>query len=184
MEGLSLILIAAALFSHSWYLLGLYPEGRTMGVYTAALGLGALITITFVPMVLIGGDPDASPVAETMVMKMLIILWVGHAVGAGAQGIWELDERALGFYSAVVTAGSVVALIFFATTLFDAYGNAVAIGLSAVALVLSIVAGMLFFFYAVPFNILRPVAGWFTLVGSVTVLAVGLALVTTAIRAA
>ena len=66
--------------------------------------------------------------------------------------------RALGFYSAVVTAGSVVALIFFATTLFDAYGNAVAIGLSAVALVLSIVAGMLFFFYAVPFNPTFPIS--------------------------
>ena len=180
--GSQLALFASYLHHRRW------GDAGTGGLITPrsrrALGLGALITITFVPMVLIGGDPDASPVAETMVMKMLIILWVGHAVGAGAQGIWELDERALGFYSAVVTAGSVVALIFFATTLFDAYGNAVAIGLSAVALVLSIVAGMLFFFYAVPFNILRPVAGWFTLVGSVTVLAVGLALVTTAIRAA
>jgi len=182
MEGVSLILIGAALFAHSWYLLGLYPEGRTMGVSVGALGLGALIAMTFAPMVLIGGDPDANPIAETIVMKMLIIVWVGHALGTAAQGIWELDERALGFYSAVLTAVSVVALIFFATNLFDAYGSAVAISLSAAALVLSIVGGMLLFFYAVPFEILRPVAGWFTLVGSIAVLAIGLALATTAIQ--
>ena len=46
MEGISFILIGAALFSHSWYVLGLYPDGRTMGAFTAASGLGALITLS------------------------------------------------------------------------------------------------------------------------------------------
>ena len=118
MEGISLVLVGASMFAHSWYLLGLYPEGRTMGIYVAALGLAALIAMTFAPQLLIGQASGPGPLAELIVMKMLIIIWVGHAVGVGAQGIWEFDERALGFYSAVVTATSVVALIFFATNLF------------------------------------------------------------------
>ena len=52
MEGLFFILIAGALFSHAWYLLGLYNDGRTMGIVMAALGAGALIALTFDPMLL------------------------------------------------------------------------------------------------------------------------------------
>jgi len=33
MEGVFFVLIGAALFSEAWYLLGLYSEGRTMGVF-------------------------------------------------------------------------------------------------------------------------------------------------------
>ena len=59
MEAVALILIAGALFCHSWSILGLYPDGRTMGVYMGAFGVAALIAITFDPMLLIGGDVEA-----------------------------------------------------------------------------------------------------------------------------
>ena len=99
MEGVALVLIGAALFSQSWYLLGLYADGRTMGIYTGGLGLAVLITITMVPQVLLGEafDSDANLLAETTVMKMLIIVWAAYAVGVGAHGMWEFDERAIGF---------------------------------------------------------------------------------------
>ena len=84
MEGLAFVFIGAALFSHSWHLLGLYPDGRTMGTYVGALGLATLIALPLTPMLLVGGDPDAFPLAEVTVMKMLIILWAGYAVGVGA----------------------------------------------------------------------------------------------------
>ena len=60
MEGFALILIGAAIFSHAWYLLGLYSDGRTVGVLMAALGAGLLITLTFEPQLLglMGADAE------------------------------------------------------------------------------------------------------------------------------
>ena len=162
--------------------LALYPDGRTMGLFTGALGLGSLIAITFAPMVLVGGDPDANVLAETNIIKMLIVAWAGYAVGVGAQGLWDFDDRAIGFYSAILTAISAVALFYFAANLADAYGNDVTIAMSAATLLLSILAGMLFFYLAVPFNALRQVAGWFLLVGSVVIAGIGLAIVSTVIE--
>ena len=188
MEGAFFVLIGAALFSHSWYLLELYPDGRTMGTFIGGLGLAALITITMSPMLFgvgIGIDKDItteSVLAETTVMKTLIIMWSGYAIGVGAQGLWDFDERAIGFYGAVLTAVSAVALFFF-IGLFDAYGNDVWISMAAASLALTVMAGMLFFYLAVPFNVLRPVAAWFILVGSVAVTGIGLAIISTLIRA-
>ena len=197
MEALGLLLIAGALFCHSWHILGLYPDGRTVGVYVGALGLAALIATTLDPMLLIGGNAEAvadaggnaghkaysiaSGLAETTTMKTLIIGWAVYAVGVGAQAIGDYDERAIGFYSAVVGVISVVALIVFASTLSKPYGEDVTLALSAATLVLSIVAAMMFFYHAIPFNGLRPVAGWFTLVGSIAVAIVAILIGTTII---
>ena len=197
MEALGLLLIAGALFCHSWHILGLYPDGRTVGVYVGALGLAALIATTLDPMLLIGGNAEAvadaggnaghkaysiaSGLAETTMMKTLIIGWAVYAVGVGAQAIGDYDERAIGFYGAVVGAISVVALLVFASTLTKPYGEDVTLALSAATLVLSIVAAMMFFYHAIPFNGLRPVAGWFTLVGSIAVAIVAILIGTTII---
>ncbi len=198
MEALGLILIAGALFCYSWYILGLYPDGRTVGVFIGALGLAALIFATTLdPMLLIGGSSEAlldaggnashraysmaSGLAETTMMKSLIVVWAVYAIGVGTQAIWDYDERAIGFYGAVAAIVSVTALFFFAGNLGRPYGDSVVISLSTVSLLLTVVAGMLFFYLAVPFSGLRPVAGWFTLVGSVAVMAVGVAIGSTAV---
>jgi hypothetical protein len=91
-----------------------------MGTFVGALGALSLIAITLTPLLLTGagGDPDAYPVAETSVMTMLIIVWAGYALGVAAQGWFDLDERAIGFYAAVAATASVVALLYFAITLF------------------------------------------------------------------
>lgn len=198
MEAVALILIAGALFCHSWSILGLYPDGRTMGVYMGAFGVAALIAITFDPMLLIGGDVEAltdaggfsgdrayslaSGLAEITMMKLLIVVWAAYAVGVAAQSLWDYDERAIGFYCAVPAAVSVVALFFFGGNLFAPYGNAVTITLSGAALILSMLAGVLFFYLAVPFVVLRLVAGWSTLVGSIAVMLLGLAIASTIVE--
>lgn len=189
MEGLFLILIAAALFSQSWHLLGLYPDGRTMGVFTSVLGLATLITLTISPMLLTGIDVDGNQLLESnlnsgeiMVMKMLVIVWASYSIGVGIQGLLDLDERAVGFFSATVTAASIVALFYFAGTLGGRYGDAVIVSMSAASLVLATLGGMVFFYTAIPFNALRAVAGWFLLVGSFILAAIGLAILTTVIR--
>jgi hypothetical protein len=179
MEGVAFILIGAALFSQSWHFLGLYPDGRTMGTFVGGLGALLLIAITMTPMLLTGngGDPDAYPLAETTIMTMLIVVWAGYALGVAAQGWFDLDERAIGFYAIVAAAASVVALFYFAITLANPYGDAVSIGLSAAALILSVLGGLIFFYLAIPFNVLRLVAGWGVMLGSIAVTGIGLAIV-------
>ena len=187
MEALFLILIGAALFSHSWGLLGLYHEERTMGLYVGGLGLVALIALTLAPMLLRATDANGAAIsaemmaAQTNVMKVLIILWAGYAIGVGAHGLWEFDDRAIGFYSAFLFAGSLIALVYYAIELNGVYGDGVWIGLSAAALVLTVLSAMLFFYLAIPFIALRKVAGWFILVGSIAVTGVGFAILTSVI---
>ena len=187
MEGLFFVLIGAALFSHSWSLLGLYHEGRTMGLYVGGLGVVSLIALMLTPMLLGPIDAVGAAVsAETMdaqinVMKVLIILWAGYAIGVGAHGLWEFDDRAIGFYSAFLFVGSLIALVYYAIELEGVYGDDVWIGLSAAALVLTVLAAMLFFYLAIPFIALRKVAGWFILVGSIAVAGIGFAILTSLI---
>ena len=85
MEGIFFVLIGGALFSYSWYVMGLYPDGRTMGLFTGGLGLASLIALMLTPMVLIGGDPDSNILVEHTLMKMLIVVWAGFAVGVAAR---------------------------------------------------------------------------------------------------
>ncbi len=181
MEALFLVLIGGALFSHSWGLLGLYHEERTMGMYVGALGVVSLIALMLAPMLLVGGRAGSDWVVETNVMKVLIILWAGYAVGVGAHGLWEFDDRAIGFYSAFLFAGSLIALLYYAIQLEGVYGDDVWIGLSAATLVLTILAAILFFYLAIPFIALRKVAGWFILVGSIAVSGIGFAILTSLI---
>ncbi len=188
MEAVFLILIGAAIFSHSWSLLGMYHEGRTMGTFVGGLGLVALISLTMAPMILTALDADGRPVsgeafaAQINVTKILIILWVGYALGVAANGIWEFDERATGYYSAFLFVGSLIALLYYAIELEGVYGDGVWFGLSAATLVLTLLSATLFFYLAIPFIALRKVAGWFMLVGSIVVAGIGFAILTTVIE--
>lgn len=185
MEGVFLVLIGAALFSHSWHLLGLYHEERTMGLYVGGLGLAALIAITLAPMLLGARGTGAETLADITVMKVLIILWAGYAIGVGAHGLWEFDDRAIGFYSAFLSVASLIALLYFAIQLQDdVYGNGVWLALSGAALVLTILSAWLFFYMAIPFIALRKVSGWFILIGSIVVAGIGFAIITSVIEVA
>ena len=129
MEGVFFTLIGAALFSQSWYVLGLYAEGRTMGVFVGGLGLISLGAITFTPMLLTGeGVSTANNLAEISIIKLLIIVWALYAVGVAAQGLWDFDERAIGFYSAFLAAASLVPFIYFVGELEQPYSNGVWLG--------------------------------------------------------
>ncbi len=142
------------------------------------LGVVALIALMLTPMLLVGGQPGSDVVVETNLMKVLIILWAGYAIGVGAHGLWEFDDRAIGFYSAFLFAGSLVALLYYAIEIEGVYGDDVWLGLSGAALALTVLAAMLFFYLAIPFIALRKVAGWFILVGSIAVAGVGFAILT------
>ena len=186
MEGTFLVLIGAVLFSQSWYVLGMYSEGRTMGVFIGGLGLLALATImfapTFEPMLLteVGETVvvKASDVlAEVTVLKLLIVVWALYALGVGAHGLWDFDDRAIGFYCAFLAVATAVPFIYFAGELEPRYTVAVWLSLSGATLVLTLIAGIMFFYLAFAFNVLRLVAGWFLLLGGGVIGAIGLAMV-------
>jgi len=188
MEGLALTLIGAAIFSHSWYLMGLYSDGRTVGVLMAALGAGMLITLTLEPQLLgLQGADDSQKLGEITMMKTLIVMWAVYAGVVAAQGWADLEERAVGFYASVLAAGSLIALIYFVSQLWEHNDLAgieamgVTASFTAVSGILTVIGTMLFFNMAIPFFGLRVVAGWFSLVGSIAIAAVGLAVMTNVI---
>lgn len=181
MEGIFLVLIGAALYSQAWYVLGLYSEGRTMGVLVGGLGLLALATITFTPVLLTGTGAGADMLAETTVMKVVIVAWALYAVAVATHGLWDFDERAIGFYGGFLAVASLVAAIYFAAELEQPYSNGAWLGLSGATILLTVMAAIMFFYQALQFSVLRLVAGWFLLLGGVLVGVVGLAVVGTVI---
>ncbi len=194
MEGLFLILVGAALVVQSWQLLGLYSDGRTMGVMVG--GLGVVILGTFMlgsavePVLLTEVGKKASTVAagdvavSTALLTTLAAVWAVYAIGVGAHGLWDLDDRAIGFHSAVVAVVSFGALAYFAGELDARYGENVMLAMSAAALVLTGLATILFFYLAFGFNVLKLVSGWFLLIGGAVVSLIGLAVISGAVAVA
>jgi len=196
MEGLFFILVGAALFAQSWHLLGLYSEGRTMGVFVG--GIGLLMLGTFMlgssvePMLFTetgkkaGGAVKAISEADVStsvaVLTSVVVVWAIYAVGVGAQGLWDFEERAIGFYSAFVAVVTLAGFAYFAGELNPRYGDDVMLATSGATILLSVLASMMFFYLAFGFNVLRLVAGWFLLIGGGVVGAIGLAIVSGAVK--
>ena len=191
MEGIFLILIGAALFSQSWYTLGLYSEGRITGVFTGSLGVLVLGIVMFGASVeatlltgdsrLSGADKEAAMLTDLTVLKALMIVWAAYAVGVAAHGLWEFEDRAIGLYSGFLAVASLIVFLYFAIELESAYSDAVWLSISGASLALTVMATITFFYLALQLSVLRLVAGWFNLLGGSVVVAIGLAMLSTAI---
>ena len=185
MEGIFFILIGAALFTQSWYTLGLYSEGRTMGVLVGGLGLLALGTFmlggAMEATLLVVNDrvDEAKVLQETTVLNALIMVWVGYTFGVAAHGLWEFEDRAIGFYSGFVAIVSLIAFLYFAIELRTDYSDAVWLTMAAAPAVLTLLAAISFFYLAWQWMVLRLVTGWFMLLGSGAVVGIGLVMIGT-----
>ncbi len=195
MEAIFLVLIGAAIFSHSWFVLGMYTEGRTMGVLTGALGVVALATVifdpaTFAPMLLTADGEkaevvkDLEVVASNNVMKSLIVVWGVYAIGVAAHGIWDYEERAIGFFGGILAAVSLVATIYFFVELADRYGDAVWLALSGSSLIMTLLAGLLAFYLATPFQVLRLLTGWSLMIGGGAIALIGVLIASEVVKVA
>jgi hypothetical protein len=186
MEAAFLILVGAALFSQSWHILGLYSDGRMMGILVGGLGilsLGALLMLE--PMLLTGsGDKTisaANHLAELTATKVLIAVWGLYCIGVAAQALWDLEERTVGFYSVIVAIATAVIFLYYAGVLEPRYGEGTWIGLAAASLLLTVVSTVVFFALGFTFNVMRAVAAWALLLCGATVGVIGLAVVVRAI---
>ena len=182
MEGIFFVLIGAALFSQSWYVLGLYSDGRMMGVLSGGLGLLALGTVMFgatIAPTLITGEGATE---LTSGLTALIVLWAIYALGVGAHGIWEFEDRAIGFYSGFLFVASLTILLFFAIYMADAGKFSQDVGvwlsMSAVPFLLTVIAAIVFVYMAFQIQAMRLVAGWFLMLGSSAIGIVGLYAIT------
>ena len=178
MEGIFFLLIGAAIFSQSWHVLGLYSEGRTMGVLAAGLGLLTLGTMMFgttVTPTLISGEGSTE---LTTALNALIVLWAVYAIVVGAINIWDLDSRAIGFYSVFLSVVSLVVFLVFAVSMADGgvfeHELGIWLAMSAVPLLLTIISAIVFFYQAFEIQVLRLVTGWFMLFGSAVIGLMGL----------
>ncbi|MAO89310.1 MAG: hypothetical protein CL880_02090 [Dehalococcoidia bacterium] len=179
MEAVFFILVGGALFSQSWNLLGLLAEGRSLGILVCALALMSLIALIIDPMVIESEIHHSHWVNNNVVFKGMIILWAVYLLGSGTQNFFDLEERAVGFFSGFVSIISLVSFLYFVMRLApetNKYGEAVWLSLSVGTLILAINAGLSFFHQAIPFHVIRLVSGWFLLVGGVILGIIGILL--------
>jgi hypothetical protein len=185
MEAAFLVLIGGALFAQSWNHLGLFAEGRGMGIVVGGLGLVSLVALVMDPQLIQGPDTNPSVLANMTIMKGLILIWAVFAVAMAAQSYLDLEERAVGFFAGFVAIVSVIGLVYFVAEMTDGYGgDGPWLTMAAATLVLAINAGIVFFHQAIPFQAIRLVAGWFLLVGGSALGVLGLLVATTIVEVA
>ena len=169
MEGIFFLLIGAVIFSQSWHVLGLYSEGRTMGVFATGLGLLSLGTVMFgttITPTLISGEGSTELFTA---LTAFIVLWAIYSLGVGVQGIWDTDPRAIGFYSLFLSVASLVVFLIFALSMAEngvfEHSLGIWLAMSSVPFMLTIVSAIAFFYYTFELPMLRLVMGWFMLFG-------------------
>ena len=91
MEAAFLVLIGGALFAQSWNHLGLFAEGRGMGIVVGGLGLVSLVALVMDPQLIQGPDTNPSVLANMTIMKGLILIWAVFAVAMAAQSYLDLE---------------------------------------------------------------------------------------------
>ena len=178
MEPIFLICIGAALFSHAWYAMGMYSDGRTTGIIVGALGAGALISLTVDP-VLMGAETTGSlRAAEVNVFRALVVFWAIYAGAIAAHGMCDLDDRAIGFFGVPLAAVSITVALFAFTGVPDNYDWTAWLPVAISGLLLGLVGIVLFLNLACVIRALNGVAAWTMLVSSVVLTAIGIAVLT------
>jgi len=145
MEAVAAVVLGAVVFLHAWQLFGL-AESKTTGLVGAAgaLALAALAIWKPAPML-------SKAAVEAMAASTLI--WAIYAALVAAVGLWDFGPRGLGLYSvyaAVMMIGQII---------YCVVGRLFLAGLIC-GIVQFVVFGMLFFYLAIPFNILKKATAW------------------------
>ena len=181
MEGFAFALIGGAIFMHSLRLLDFFSESRTVGALMAAFAAGLLLTLTFEPQLL--GTQGTNPIqqlAEVTVMKSIIVMWAIYAGAVAAQVVWNLEERAIGFYGDGLPAAGVASFFYYFTILLR-NNTSVMLEFSIVTAALVLVSALLIALMAIPYDAMKVATGWAMLSLAIIVVAIGLAMYTTVI---
>ena len=177
MEMAFLFILPAALWAHAWQMLGRYGSPRSMGVVGAASGiiLLALVALWRDSAIILGSDNALSG---------FILAWAIYCALLAAVGMRGYDQRTLGFYGLFLAIVSVVFVLYYflgdavlstqdaSPTGFLGQGlGVISYVMGAFAIVLTVLASLMFLHLAIPVRALRLVAGWSFLLGALVSLA-------------
>ena len=169
MELIFLLVLPAALWAQSWYFLGLYTNPRTLGI------IAGTVAITLMGMVIFGSS--TAEVGNTTALYAFVLVWAIYAALVAAVALWGFDERTLGFYALFLWVVSLiyVGYYFLGGEVLASGGTTglVSAIMGIVALLLTVVAALIFFYLGPPFARMRQAAGWFELVLSIIIAVLG-----------
>ena len=187
MDLIFLLAISGGLWVQSWYLLGFYPNPRTLGVMAAGVAI-VLLGVVLFPVTPVVQTP-APGVNEFFVdvptaLSAFILIWAVYEAMVAGVYLWGLDTRSLGFYSLPLWIGSAVFAVYMfvgGEVLGSGVVEPVSWLLGAAAILLAIQSALLFFYLALqptgagepPASTMRTVTGWFYLVFSAVIMILG-----------
>ena len=191
MDLVFLLAMPGVLWVQSWHLLGYYTNPRALGMVAALVAVLLLGVVLFqdqsrLPITPVYPDPatGASFLSLETAFSPFVLLWALYSGLIAGVYLWGLDTRTLGFYGLFLAVASVLFAVYFflgGELLDGGKVNQVSWLLGAVAILLAVLAALLFFHLAlVPAgrgepvaSVMRTVTGWCYLVFSVAVLVLG-----------
>ena len=180
MEIAFLFILPAALWTHSWHLMGHYSNDRALGVVGAGVAIALLgLVMTWQGSVIIKGSE--APLAA------LILAWAVYGALLAAVGIWGFDQRTLGHYGLFLALVSVIFVVYYflgdailldsteeSPTKFPGQGiSTISYIMGAYAAILAAVGGLLFLHLAIPMRSIQGLVGRLFLVGAVASVVLG-----------
>ena len=179
MELAFLFILPAALWAHSWHMIGGFGNQRALGVVGAAVGIALLaLVMTWQDSVIITGSGAA--------LSALVLSWAVYGALLAAVGMRGYDQRTLGYYGLFLTLVSVVFVLYYllgdamlstqdvSPTGFLGSGvGVISYVMGAYAAILAVVGGMLFLHLAIPLRGMRALAGWALFAGALASLTLG-----------
>ena len=175
MELIFILILPAALWAQSWYFLGLYSNPRTLGIIAATVGITLISLVVFA-----GGDYrplTSEPVAANSALSAFILVWAIYALMVAAVTLWGFDERTLGFYSLFLWVVSLLyaGYYFLGSELLGGAQAADAVSwlMGIIAILLTVISALVFFYLGPPFARMRQTTGWFELVLSIIIAILG-----------
>ena len=153
MEAVAGIALGVVVFMQAWQLFGL-SEPKTTGIVglVGAILLAALVAFKPLPML-------TKATAEALAASMVI--WAVYAALVAAVGLWNFDPRGLGLYSAYGAVAMIGGIIYCVVA------KLIVVGLVC-NFVQAVAFAMLFFYFAIPYNVLKKATAWvLVVVGSI-----------------
>ena len=182
MDLVFLLVLPSVLFVQGWYLLGFYANPKTLGMTAAGTAIILLAVVLFqdkLQLVVSIGAPGDLLISPATAISAFVLVWAGYSVLVAGVYLWGLDTRSLGFFSLFigVISGVFAAYFFVGDALLDGVVIQFTWLMGVVAIMLAILAGLLFFYLSLrplaqgepPSSTMRTVTGWFYLVFSVAI---------------
>lgn len=139
------LILGMVVFMHAWQLFGLSTP-KTTGLVGAAGAILLALLLALRPLPLLSS-------ASLTALSASVAVWAIYAALVAGVGLWGLDPRGLGFYSAYGAVVMIGQMIYCITPTFSLAGLICGV-------VQFIAFGMLFFYLAIPFDILRKATAW------------------------